>query len=409
MKNIFKKMKIKNKIKDINNGDENRDYVFSDDVYLSRKSKIRNFHNLVIDQTLIGAKQYVENNIENTNDSFIIEDLEGFYFNKFSQNLKDRGYRLKVIEFKEEKVSELNYYDPFIDINDEDDVRFLAYLIVSSIENGSHLNLVADDTFWMTFSMALLEFLINFISKSDDNSFENLIQLLQAKDLDKIQGIDGMSQSIKALGNKTLKIVVENCYYKVLNFKERLLMHINKNDVTDLEQIINQKIAVFLIRPIYKTPIVGFSEMFYYLIYSKIRKSKDELIPWRFFINEDNYNYDYDLRLFHTLLICSSSYHISVDLILKNINNFQDQQHCVDTLSMFNQVVLFGGATVENNIEYMNKIIKESFIDEIFSAYSKDMQKDCSELLKTLKSNEFILLIKSEKIAMKDTNNKKWK
>lgn len=407
MKNIFKKMKIKNKIKDINNGDENRDYVFSDDVCLSRKGKIRIYHNLVIDQTQIGSKQYIENNIENTNDSFIIEDLEGFYFNKFSQNLKDKGYCVRTIEFKEEKVSELNYYNPLVDINDEDDVSFLAYLIVSSIENGPHLNLVADDTFWMTFSMALLEFLISFISKSDDNSFENLIQLLQAKDLDKIQGIDGMSQSIKALGNKTLKIVVENCYYKVLNFKERVLKHIDKNDVTNLEQIINQKIAVFLIRPIYKAPIIGFSEMFYYLIYSKIRNSKDELIPWRFFINKIDYNYDFELRLLQKLLINAYSYKISIDVILKNINNFQNNQRDMDTLDiMFKQIVLFGGTTVKGNIDYVGKIMKELFIDEIFSSYSEDNKKSCCELLQSLKLNEFVLVIKSEEIAIKDTNNK---
>lgn len=404
MKNIFKKTKIKNKIKDINNGDKNRDFVFSDDIYLSKKGKIRNFHNIVIDQTQIGSKQYVENNIENINDSFIIEDLEGLYFNKFSQNLKDKGYCVRTIEFEEEKMSELNYYDPLVDINDEDDFRFLASLIISSIENAPYLNLLKNDPFWLFSSTSLLESLMRFIFKSNNNSFENLVQILQTKDLDKIQGIDGMSQGIKALHHKTLKVVVENCYYKVLNFKERVLKHIDKNDVTDLEQIINQKTAVFLIRPIYKTPIVGFSDMFYYFIYIKIRNTNEKLTPWRFFINEDSYNYDFDFRLFHTLLICSFSHHISVDLILKNINNFQDQQHCVDTLSMFNQVVLFGGATVESNIEYMNKIMRDSLVDEIFSLYSEDSRKSCLELLQSLKLNEFVLLIKSEKIAIKDAN-----
>lgn len=404
MKNIYKKIKIKNKIKEINNGDKNKDFIFSDEMYFSRNSKIENYHNLVIDQTQIGSKQYIKYNIENTNDSFIVEDIEGLYFDEFSQKLKNRGYNVKTVEFKKEKVNELNYYDPFVGINYEDDVRFLASLIIYSVENAPYLNLLENDPFWLFSTMALLESLMHFIFKSDDNSFENLIQLLQAKDLDKIQDIDGMSQGIKALHHETLKIVVENCYYKVLNFKERVLKHIDKNDVTDLEQIINQKTAVFLIRPIYKTPIVGFSDMFYYFIYSKIRNTNEKLTPWRFFINEDSYNYDYDLRLFHTLLICSFSYHISVDLILKNINNFQDQQHCVDTLSMFNQVVLFGGTTVENNIEYVNKIIKDSFIDEIFSSYSKDGKKSCLELLQSLKLNEFVLVIKSEKIALKDTN-----
>lgn len=406
MKNIFKKTKIKNKIKDINNGDKNRDFVFSDDIYLSKKGKIRNFHNIVIDQTQIGSKQYVENNIENINDSFIIEDLEGLYFNKFSQNLKDKGYCVRTIEFKEEKMSEVNYYDPLVDINDEDDFRFLASLIISSIENAPYLNLFKNDPFWLFSSTSLLESLMHFIFKYNNNSFENLIQLLQAKDLDKIQGIDGMSQSIKALGNKTLKIVVENCYYKVLNFKERVLKHIDKNDVTGLEQIINQKTAIFLIRPFYKSLIIGFSDMFYYLIYSKIRNANGKLTPWRFFINEDNYDYDYDydFRLFHTLSTCSFSHYISVDLILKNINNFQDQQHCIDILNMFNQVVLFGGATVESNIEYMNEIMRDSFVDEIFSSYGDDSRKSCLELLQSLKLNEFVLLIKSEKIAIKDTN-----
>lgn len=406
MKNIFKKTKIKNKIKDINNGDKNRDFVFSDDIYLSKKGKIRNFHNIVIDQTQIGSKQYVENNIENINDSFIIEDLEGLYFNKFSQNLKDKGYCVRTIEFKEEKVSELSYYNPLTDINNEDDIAFLAGLINLNVENAPHLNLVVDDPFWTTFSMALLEFLINFISKSDDNSFENLIQLLQAKDLDKIQGIDGMSQSIKALGNKTLKIIVENCYYKVLNFKERLLMHIDKNDVMELEKKVDQKTAVFLIRPLYKSPIVGFPYMFYHLIYSEIKNANDKLIPWRFLINIDNYNYDDDLRLLYKFLINSFLYKISVDFLLKNINNFKDKQNCLEMLGMFNQVVLFGGTTVESNIEYMNEIMKDSFADEVFSSYSEDNKKSCCELLQSLKLNEFVLVIKSEEIAIKDTNNK---
>lgn len=175
MKNIFKKTKIKNKIKDINNGDKNRDFVFSDDIYLSKKGKIRNFHNIVIDQTQIGSKQYVENNIENINDSFIIEDLEGLYFNKFSQNLKDKGYCVRTIEFKEEKMSELNYYDPLVDINDEDDFRFLASLIISSIENAPYLNLLKNDPFWLFSSTSLLESLMHFIFKYNNNSFENLI------------------------------------------------------------------------------------------------------------------------------------------------------------------------------------------------------------------------------------------
>lgn len=402
MKNILRKMKIKNKIKDINNGNRNRDYVFSDDVCLSRKGKIRNFHNLVIDQTQIGAKQYIENNIENTNDSFIVEDLEGLYFDKFSQELKDKGYSVRTIEFKEEKVSELNYYDPFVDINSEDDIAFLASLINLNVENAPHLNLVVDDPFWTTFSMALLESLIGFTSKSDINNFENLINILKIGDLDEMQGIDGMSQGIKALGNKTLKIVVENCYYKVLNFKERVLKHIGKNDVTNLEQIINQKTAVFLIRPIYKTPIVGFSDMFYYFIYSKIKNLNGELTQWRFFIDISNYNDDYDLRLLYGLLIDSFSYHVSIDLILKNINNYQDKQHCIDMLSMFNQIVLFGGTTVKCNIDYVDGIMKDSFVDEVFSSYSEDNNKSCYELLQSLKLNEFVLLIKSEKIAIKD-------
>lgn len=73
---------------------------------------------------------------------------------------------------------------------------------------------------------------------------------------------------------------------------------------------------------------------------------------------------------------------------------------------MFNQVVLFGGTTVESNIEYMNEIMKDSFADEVFSSYSEDNKKSCCELLQSLKLNEFVLVIKSEEIAIKDTNNK---
>lgn len=406
MKNIYKKIKIKNKIKEINNGDENRDYVFSDDVCLSRKGKIRNFHNLVIDQTQIGAKQYIENNIENTNSSFIVEDLEGFYFDKFSQELKDKGYGVRTIEFKEEKVSELNYYDPFVDINSEDDVSFLAGLIILNLENAPYLNLVVDDPFWTTFSMGLLESLIEFTSKSDINNFDNLINILQKADLDRIQSIDEMNRGVKALGNKTLKIVVENCYYKVLNFKERLLMHIDKDDVADFKFIASLKTAVFLIKPIYNSQILGFSDLFYYFIYSKIKNVNGKTVPWRFFIDASNCNYDYDFKLLQKLLINSFSYNISVDLILKNINNFQNKQRDMDTLDVFNQIVLFGGAKVKCNIDYVDGIMRELFIDEIFSSYSKDNNKSCCELLQSLKLNEFVLLIKSEKIAMKDTNNK---
>lgn len=397
MKNVFKKIKIKNKLSDINRKDKNRDFVFSDDIFLSRKGRVRNYNSLIIDQTQIGIKQYIENNIENTSDSFVVEDTDGLYFDKFSQNLEDKGYCVKTINFKKEIVNVLSYYDPFADINSGEDITFLVNLIISSVENAPYLNLVEEDSFWLDFSTALLNALICFVSKSGDNNFENLIKLLQKKDLDEIHDICEINQGIKALDHKTLNVVVENCYYKVLNFKNRVLIHINKNDVIDLEQRINHKTAIFLVKPICEHPIIAFSNIFYYFIYSKIKNIDGNSIVWRFFLDENNYNYN----LLEKLLIHSSS-DICVDLILKNLDSFQHKQRDIYMLDMFNQVILFGGQTIESNVKYVDEIMKDSFIYEIFSVYSEDKDKDIKSLLRRLKWDEFILLIKSEKIAVKD-------
>lgn len=396
--NIYRKKQIKDKINEINKGNKNKDFFFSDEMYLSRNSKIENYHNLVIDQTQIGSKQYIKDNIENTNDSFIVEDIEALYFDEFSQKLKNRGYNVKTVEFKKEKVNELNYYDPFAYINDRDDIVFLADLIISSIENAPQLKMIEEDPFWLTSSIVLLESIVGFISKSDTNNFDNLIDFLQKKDLEVIRNIKGMPYGIKCLYKETLNVILENCHYKALNFKERILMHVDKDDINNLGQITNQKTAIFLVKPIFKFPTVGFSNIFYSLIYSKIRNMSGNSNPWRFFINANDYNYD--LRFLQNLLTDSFSCNISVDFILKNLNNFQN----IYILNIFNQVVLFGGKKIESNIRYVDEIIKSLYIDEIFSPYSKDIQKDCSRVLQTLKSNEFILFIKSEKIAMKDSN-----
>ena len=101
------------------------------------------------------------------------------------------------------------------------------------------------------------------------------------------------------------------------------------------------------------------------------------------------------------MLIHSSS-DICVDLILKNLDSFQHKQRDIYMLDMFNQVILFGGQTIESNVKYVDEIMKDSFIYEIFSVYSEDKDKDIKSLLRRLKWDEFILLIKSEKIAVKD-------
>lgn len=400
--NIYGKKQIKEKINEINEGNKSKDFFFSDEIYLSRKSEINNFHNLIIDQTQIGAKQYIEDNIKNTNDSFIIEDIEGLYFDKFSQKLEDKGYCVRTIEFRKEKVNKTNYYDPFAYINDRDDVVFLADLIISSIENAPQLDIVEEDPFWLTSSIVLLESIVDFISKSDTNNFDSLINLLQKKDLDVIRNIKGMPYGIKCLYKETLNVILENCHYKALKFKERILMHVDKDDINDLGQITDRRTAIFLVKPIFKFPTVGFSNMFYAFIYSKIRNMGGNSNSWRFFINVNDYNYD--LRFLQNLLVESFSCNISVDFILKNLNNFQNKQRYIHVLDIFNQVVLFGGKKIESNIKYIDEIIKSLYIDEIFSPYSKDIQKDCSRVLQTLKSNEFVLFIKSEKIAMKDSN-----
>lgn len=209
----------KKEIKELNGllKDKNgNNYILSKNVSISvdyDKTKLKNI--IAIGSPGTGAtKSLIEPNLLNKNQNFVIVDYnDEFWY--YKDKLKELGYNVKKIDVE----NIVNYYNPFVHCNSNDDV-----LIIS---NG-----LKDETFTTEQSL-LLDSLCIYVYNSVHKNFKHLLNLLNDEKLnEKIEFKN--TEDIEFLKNK-LKYLIDRNLYRFTN-----------TDDFNFESFLNEKEIIYV-------------------------------------------------------------------------------------------------------------------------------------------------------------------
>lgn len=238
-----------------------RDCTVNNDTWLTGL----NNNDLIIGPSGAGkTRGYVKPNIMQCNESMIIADTKGNLISEVGPVLRNRGYKIIHMNFKE--LSEAYGYNPldFIRFDEktgkyrEQDIMTVANVIVPAVRR-------VDDPFWENaakmYATCAIAFVMEFLPK-EEHSLKYVIDLISEIEgnnfrmlFDELCNTDPGSLSVKlykllksngkAERTESCILAVLNEKFNGLNFEAALKMYANENKI-DFKQLGREKTAVFL-------------------------------------------------------------------------------------------------------------------------------------------------------------------
>jgi len=364
---------------------EENDFLLSDSVRLrlTRYSENNSYNNNVIvlggDSASV-TKSYIKANILQKSCSYVVTDKAGILFNDVNALFKSSGYTVKIINSLDPDRSD--YYNPFVYIQDEDDITDVANALLASDES---------DVVTLSEKRMLLEALISYVKNFADDSnrnFKMVKQMLSEMEYGGF-GDNGDNWKIKPaddLDRRFLEVDSTNpdhpCLSKYDNFrimvgtdKMEIAESIGKivNSVTagvversgdldsvELDKMGDSKRILFIVRP-----NTGVNPEFPALIYSQLfsalfKKAQKQALyyPVHFMMSEfaDNGKI-YD---FPRILMSAKKYDISCSIILKSIDDLKNMYKEYPTVIRSCSMQIFMGGKDRNTMEYVAQQVNET-------------------------------------------------
>ena len=147
----------------------------------SRKHR-RNLNVLIIGGSGAGKTRfYAKPNLMQCNTSFVVTDPKGELLRDVGGLLKDKGYRIKVLNLVE--FAQSDHYNPFAYIRDEKDV---LKLVTNLIRNTTPRTAQSSDPFWEKSETALLEAILFFLlseAPEEEQNFSMVMTMLEFADV----------------------------------------------------------------------------------------------------------------------------------------------------------------------------------------------------------------------------------
>lgn len=326
------------------------------------EDKRGNVNTLIVGGSGAGkSSAYIIPNVLKMLGSYIIVDPLGEIYDKTHKYLKDNGYKIKVLNYKNRMIKNIDkedeyQYNPIKHIKSDSDIENLANIIVG--DDG--------DEFWNDASKSLIKAIIYYVIENESKKdLLTCFKLLGLPRENLFANFDIFEENTKAYKYYTiLKTFPEKTYQSIVSTAILKLSFVingieedeNDNDELDFEKLREEKIAVFLMMNENHNEDIKFNNIFisqFLATYSveNIGKEHIYMIIDEFGRIGKIYGFIRDIEL-------ARSRKMSISLITNNIENikevygmgFYNLMNSIDT-----QLLL--GTSIKSDIMYFSELL----------------------------------------------------
>lgn len=330
---------------------------------------------------------YVKPNIMQMHSSYVITDPKGEILRDCGKMLQDNGYKLKVLNLIE--MDKSDFYNPFNYIKDEKDIlKLVNNLITNTTSPGSK----SSDEFWTKAETALLQALFGYVlyetlpNERNIGTVLKLLRLAEAKEEDESfkSGLDIIFEELKErtpdhfavkqydifklAAGKTAKSILVTLGVRLSPFYIEAVEHLLSDDTMELENIGEEKTALFIIIPD-SDPTFNFIAAIMYqqlfdILFYKADHEHDGRLPFPVRFILDEFANIGRIPNFVTYVATMRSREISVNVILQNLSQLKSTyKDSWETIVGNCDSILFLGGSEESTLEYVSKRIGKTTID----------------------------------------------
>lgn len=245
--------------------------IWSEDIQLSLNTEKTGLtvNALVIGGTGTGKSfRIIGPNILQRHSSYLITDPSGDLYAQYAPYLEYYGYRIKVLNL--DHMEQSNHYNPFRYIHSDKDIEILVTMLISNTTDAD----AKGEKFWEDCERALLCAVISYIWHYEDKkkqTFKNVLNTIRKADIsenkeNKDSDLDELMENVRKnnpddkfttsqydtfkLGaGKTLKSILISCAVRLQAFDLADVQKLTDTDDMNLENIADEKTAVFIIIP----------------------------------------------------------------------------------------------------------------------------------------------------------------
>ena len=383
----------------VNKEDFTQNKILSENIQinLNTKKHRRNKNTMVDGGSGAGKSRFIAKpNLYQANTSFIVLDTKGELLRDSGNLLKNKGYKIKVVDMINMENSD--GYNPFHYIHSDLDIQLVAsnFFRATTPKESNTM-----DHFWDDMAQVLLKAVMSYLwheapsyeqnfpmicelvneagAKEDDENYESpldiLFRELEERSPDHI-AVKYYKQLKKGAG-KTIKSVVVTLNARLDKFNIAEFAAITKNDELDLEKLGEEKTALFLIIPSDDTSFNFWVSLIYLQTFQTLMRLADRKyngsLPVEVHFLMDEFANVQVPEDFDRLVSLVRSYNISLTIFIQAVSQlkkmFKEDQYKV-LMASCDEFVYLGG-NEDESFKYVSERLGKETIDVKSSSRSR--------------------------------------
>ena len=321
--------------------------------------------------------------------SYVFTDPKGELYDKTAGYLKEKGYKIKVLNLVRPQKSD--GYNPLLHIKNEIDVDVVANTIVK----GQGESVKSSDPYWDDMAEMLLKALIYYLKAVRPVEEQNLASCAELVRAANNNGGDNLLTNLMnqlpfdhpaRMNYKSIEIAPEKTYGSILSslqsklgkFDSREIAELTSTNTIDFEEIGKEKTAVYVIssdtHAAYDFLLTIFFSQMIQQLYDYADECGGALPTPTYFILDEFANIgkipDFDKKI-----STSRSRKISFSVILQNLDQLEavyDKSY--ETIMGNCDTHLFLGSNSQKTVEYFSKALGEKTIFRESESVNKDRE-----------------------------------
>ena len=432
---------IRKMVKELAEKDNARNKILSKNVKMSINDRYTrlNSNSIIVGGSGAGKSAFfVKPNIYQFNTSFVFTDPKGELLRDTGKLLLRKGYRVKVLNFR--NLSESDGYNPFCYIREEEDIpRLINNLIANTTPKGSQ----TQDPFWEKYESLYLQSLLFYVwmevpggtisdvldlmakaqaEEGEESELDEIFDELEIKKGSSHPAVRKYREAV-AGAEDTIRSVIVCANSRMAFLDTQKVKSIFNKDEMDFGSLgvgpsgnSSIKTALFLVLPaLDKTynPLVGmaYTQMFQELYYQadEVRGTGRLPIPVQVYMDEFA-NVSQPENFLNVISTCRS-YNLSINVILQNLAQLEAQfKDSWKTIVGNCDTFIYLGGNEHDSHEYVSKMLGKWTLDKrsqsrSFGSHGSSSRSDDvlgrelmdSQEVRMLKRRECILLIASQR------------
>ena len=321
--------------------------------------------------------------------SYVFTDPKGELYDKTAGYLKEKGYKIKVLNLVRPQKSD--GYNPLLHIKNEIDVDVVANTIVK----GQGESVKSSDPYWDDMAEMLLKALIYYLKAVRPPEEQNLASCAELVRAANNNGGDNLLTNLMnqlpfdhpaRMNYKSIEIAPEKTYGSILSslqsklgkFDSKEIAELTSTNTIDFEEIGKEKTAVYVIssdtHAAYDFLLTIFFSQMIQQLYDFADESGGALPVPTYFILDEFANIgkipDFDKKI-----STSRSRKISFSVILQNLDQLEAvYKEAHETIMGNCDTHLFLGSNSQKTVEYFSKALGEKTIFRESESVNKDRE-----------------------------------